>query len=104
MTLKALITAACMIYFLLLTRHRTLYRLFMLAIFLLGLIFIRWPFVTTRLANIVGIARGADLISYLSTLFLLFVTFSFYLKLRQYEQQLTVVVRELTLLRSEREP
>jgi small membrane protein len=97
MILLALITVGFMFYFLVVTHNTGLQRLFILASFSVGLLFIFWPELTSRLANLVGIGRGADLVSYLSTLFLLFVSINFYLRFRKYEEQLTIVVRELAL-------
>jgi hypothetical protein len=88
-----------MFYFLVVTHNTALQRLFVSGLFSTGLVFIVWPELTTRLANLVGIGRGADFIFYLSTLFLLFVSFNFYLRFRKYDEKLTTIVRELALLK-----
>ncbi len=68
--LFAALTAATMFYFLIATRRSALRRLFVLFFFGAGILFILDPDLSTRIANLVGIGRGADLIFYVSTLFL----------------------------------
>lgn len=91
------LTSGCMFYFLIVTRNHTLQRLFILFFFGTGLFFILKPEVTSWLANSVGIGRGADLIFYLSILFLFFICFNFYLRLESYDQRLTQITRTLAL-------
>lgn len=91
----AVMTAACLFYFLVATRKAAVQRLFFLAFFGTGLVFILQPELTNSLARFVGIGRGADLILYLSTLLLFFVCFNFYIRFRSIEEHLTLVVREL---------
>ena len=67
------LTAATMFYFLIATRRSALRRLFVLFFFGAGILFILDPDLSTRIANLVGIGRGADLIFYVSTLFLFFL-------------------------------
>jgi len=95
--LFAVVTAVMMFYFLILTRRSALRRLFVLAFFGTGLLFIVYPDLTMKLAHVVGIGRGADLIFYLSILFLLFLCFNFYVRFHVLEERMTRVVRELAL-------
>ena len=97
------LTAACMLYFLVLTRKSALQRLFVVAFFGIGIAFILQPDWTTELAALVGIGRGADLVFYVSTLFLFFLCFNFYLRFRLIEEKHTSLVRELALLRPRQE-
>jgi hypothetical protein len=91
------LTAATMFYFLIATRRSALRRLFVLFFFGAGILFILDPDLSTRIANLVGIGRGADLIFYVSTLFLFFLCFNYYLHFRSLEEQLTHVVREMAV-------
>lgn len=95
--LFALMTAACMFYFLILTRRSALRRLFVLFFFGSGILFILQPHLTNRLAFLVGIGRGADLIFYVSILFLFFLCFNFYVRFRALEERQGRIVRELAL-------
>ncbi len=93
----ALLTALAMLYFVILTRRSAIRRLFVLAFFGTGLIFILNPDLTMRLANFVGIGRGTDLITYLSLLFLFFVCFHLFVRLHGVDDQLTRLVRAQAL-------
>src|SRR2546425_6427992 len=93
----AALTATCMFYFIIATRTKALQRLFVLAFFSGGLVFITWPELSNQLAHLVGIGRGVDLILYLSTLFLYFICFNFGIRFRSSDERLTLVVRELAL-------
>lgn len=97
------LTFGCMLYFLVLTRKSALQRLFVVAFFGTGFVFILQPDWSTRLALRVGIGRGADLIFYVSTLFLFFICFNFYIRFRAVEERQTRLVRELALLRPHQE-
>jgi hypothetical protein len=58
---------------------------------------------TDSIANWMGVGRGADLIGYLVQVLLLFMALHFYTKFVDVQRQLTQIVRELAILRSERE-
>ncbi len=95
--LFAVLTAAAMGYFVILTRWSVLRQLFVLFFFGSGLAFILFPDLTMRLAHLVGIGRGADLIFYLAILLLLFLCFNFYIRFHVLEEKLTHVVRALAI-------
>ena len=95
--LFAVLTAVAMFYFLIATRRSALRRLFVLAFFGGGIVFILQPDLTTMIANLVGIGRGADLIFYLSTLFLFFLCFNYHVRFMALEERLTRIVRELAV-------
>ena len=59
------------------------------------------PGLTRDVAQTVGIDRGADLVSYLTTLALLLVIFLLGIRLRRFEQNVTDLTRELALTRAE---
>jgi hypothetical protein len=89
-------TAASFFYFLIAAR-KAVQRLFVAMFFLAGLVVIIDPDLSNRLAHSVGIGRGADLVLYLSTLFLFVVSFSLYLRSRRLEDALAMLVRELSI-------
>ncbi len=62
-----------------------------------------WPEMTTRIAKLSGIGRGADLVSY-SGIVVMFVGFWVtYLHLHRLQREFTVLVRKLALMEAERE-
>ena len=68
-----------------------------LTLWIAGAIAIGWPAITVEVAQALGIARGADLVSYLSILAMLVGFFWLNLRIRRMESQITAVVRELAL-------
>jgi small membrane protein len=52
-------------------------------------------------ANRLGVGRGADLLLYLLVLAFVFVALNLYLKMRQYERQLTDLAREMAVREAE---
>jgi hypothetical protein len=56
------------------------------------------PSELTRVANRIGIGRGADLVLYLVAIGLLFFALNTYLKFGDMDRRLTLLVRELALL------
>jgi len=64
-----------------------------------GLIFVVFfPNFTTKIANLVGIGRGIDVIVYTSVVLIFYMVFRLYVKLEDTERQITKLVRELALL------
>ncbi len=59
------------------------------------------PNLTRDVAHLVGIDRGADLVSYLTTLLLLVVIFLMSIRMRRFEGYVTRLTRELALTRAE---
>lgn len=55
------------------------------------------PELTARLARVIGIRRGADLVFYCNVLVSMVGFFLLYLRHKRVERQLTVLVRELAL-------
>ncbi|MFN2443259.1 MAG: DUF2304 domain-containing protein [Thermoanaerobaculia bacterium] len=70
---------------------------FWLAVWISGAIAVGWPAVTVAVAGALGIARGADLVSYLSILAMLVGFFLLNVRVRRIESQITQIVRELAL-------
>jgi hypothetical protein len=60
-----------------------------------------FPESTNDIAHAVGVGRGADLITYLVEVGLLFVTVHYYTKFVEVDTHITKLVRELAIVRSE---
>lgn len=78
-------------------RTRAWKRLILVALVLVAIASILRPELTTRVANLVGVGRGADLLLYVLTAVFLYVVVGFYLKFRDVERQVTVLARRLAL-------
>jgi hypothetical protein len=62
-----------------------------------------FPELTNDIAHAVGVGRGADLITYLVEVGLLFVVVHYYTKFVELQAQITQLVREIAILRAELE-
>ena len=63
-----------------------------------GLIFvIFFPNLVSKLADIVGIGRGVDVIIYMSIALLFYLVFRLYVKIEETEREITKIVREISL-------
>lgn len=82
-----------LVYFSLL-RSRVFDKVIVLVIPLTGFIFILKPNWLTRVAHVVGIGRGTDLLIYIGVLFFLFVILFFYAKIYRMERKITKMVRK----------
>jgi hypothetical protein len=71
---------------------------FVLALAAVAVIF---PELTNDVAHAVGVGRGADLITYLIEVGVLFVIVHYYTKFVELQAQITQLVREIALLRAE---
>ncbi|MDD9936230.1 MAG: DUF2304 domain-containing protein [Myxococcales bacterium] len=96
LTLGAL--AAISISNIVLRRGRLRFSLMWLAVWVGAGAAIARPDLAVIAARLVGIGRGADLVFYCNVLLTLAGFFYFYLRNRQTQRQLTVMVREVALL------
>ena len=78
-----------------------LLRLAVLSIVTVGLFFVWVPEQTTRLAEALGVGRGADLVLYLWVVITLALIVFLYLKIVQLSRKLTELTRALALTRPE---
>jgi hypothetical protein len=62
-----------------------------------GIVFVIDPDITNRLAKMVGVQRGANLIFYTGFLFLFFLILKLYSRSKKLEQSLTELVRQISL-------
>ena len=76
----------------------TLFDLILIFLFLVtGIVFVIFNEITDKMAHFMGISRGADMIFYLSILFLFFLILKLYSRLRRVEQSLTELVRKKSI-------
>ena len=78
-------------------RRKTYDRLIVIFFILTGVVLIAVPDLSTAIAQMVGVGRGADLVLYLGLLGLSFVCLLLYAKLRELETALTELVRTIAL-------
>jgi small membrane protein len=81
--------------------NRTFYRLTLIGISLVGILFVLFPSLTDRLAHFVGVGRGADLVTYLFIVFFFLAGITLYSKIRKLEADQTEIVRKIAVLRAE---
>jgi hypothetical protein len=60
-----------------------------------------FPEITADVAQIVGVGRGADLVTYLAIIAVMFVLVHYYTKFVELQRQVTDLTRELAILRAE---
>ena len=76
----------------------SLFDLILIFLFLAtGIVFVMFNEITDKMAHFMGISRGADMIFYLSILFLFFLILKLYSRLRRVEQSLTELVRKKSI-------
>jgi hypothetical protein len=73
-------------------------RLFLLGFGIVMIIIILQPSLATDVANFLGIGRGADLLLYLFSLFVVFCLILIYQKLRALDRTNTQIVRALSIM------
>lgn len=72
-------------------------RIIYMALVSIGVILAFYPDLSTRIANMVGIGRGTDLLLYVFILFSLFHYASLASQFKKVEQQLTILTRALAI-------
>jgi small membrane protein len=66
-----------------------------------GAIAVLIPDTTQRVAELVGVGRGADLVTYIAIVVVMFVLLHYYTKFVELQRQVTELTRELAILRAE---
>ena len=80
----------------------TLFDVFLIGLFIIsGILLVLFPEYANKIAHWVGVGRGADLLSYLSTLFLFFLILKLYSRLRRMERNFTEIVRNKSIEEAE---
>lgn len=89
-------------WFVFLKRNRLPFHIvFVFATLAAGGVAVLFPEETDKIANVVGVGRGVDLITYVIEVTVLFVLLHYYTKFVELQRQLTDVTRELAILRAE---
>ncbi len=78
-------------------RRHMMAKLTMMVISLLGIVFILFPSLSNKLAQYVGVGRGADLIFYLFMVFSFLYGIFLYAKLRKIQQDQTEIVKNIAI-------
>jgi len=91
------------VYFLVRLRNRVfdIVLLFMIVMTAIGLIF--FPDITQKIADVLGVGRGVDLVFYLCIVLFWFVLLKLYTKIRQIETLLTELIRKQSLQEEKKE-
>jgi hypothetical protein len=74
----------------------------MMLLILTAIGFILWPELTNKIANGLGVGRGADLVYYVCILLFSFALLKLYSRMRRLEQEFTKLVREDALKKAEK--
>ena len=96
---QVLLIAALILFVIYIYRLRTdfLDRLVYLACAGVGIVLVIDPMVSTQIANLLGIGRGADLLFYLFVVASLFYAVATRSRIRRMEKQITTLVRQNAL-------
>ena len=78
-------------------RRHILSRLMMITISFLGMVFVLFPSLSNKLAEIVGVGRGADLIIYLFMVFSFLFGIFLYAKIRKIQQDQTEIIKAMAI-------
>ncbi|RYG21515.1 MAG: DUF2304 domain-containing protein [Chitinophagaceae bacterium] len=78
-------------------RKHALSRMIMILISLLGVVFVLFPSLSSKLAQYVGVGRGADLIIYVFIVFSFLYNIYMYAKLRIIQQDQTEIIKNIAL-------
>lgn len=100
MIIKLILSAglsACLFYVLSLGRSSRPIRMLLFAIVLTGYVFVWFPDITNRIASLVGVGRGADLIMYLWIILNLLLILRLHIKLREQSEAVTQLARWISL-------
>ena len=70
-------------------------------IWLVAAMAVAWPDTTTRLARLVGLGRGVNLLLYCTVVVMMVGFFMIYIRLRRVRRELTLLVRHLAILEAQ---
>ena len=82
------------LYFVIQLKKKLLDLILLMVLIAAAVVFILWPDITTRLAQKLGVGRGADLVFYVSILIFWFVVLKLYARIRHLEKSFTRIIRE----------
>lgn len=78
-------------------------KLALIAFLVLSVVTLIWPDLLTKIANVLGIGRGADLLLYALALTMLFMMLNNYLKDRDSRQTINVLARKIAIIEANQE-
>jgi hypothetical protein len=78
-------------------RNAAIDKVLIVLIFLAGVSFVLVPDWTTKIADVLGVGRGADLLMYLSIVSFTYIVLLLYSKIKKLENQLSDMVRRQAL-------
>ncbi len=84
-------------------RSAALDKILIAIILLTGMCFVVFPDVTTRMANWLGVGRGADLLFYIAIVAFSYTLLLLYSKTKVLEKQIASLVRKQSLMEAESE-
>jgi small membrane protein len=84
-------------------RSAALDKILIAIVLLTGMCFVIFPDVTTRIANKLGVGRGADLLFYIAIVAFSYTLLLLYSKTRVLEKQIASLVRKQSLMEAERD-
>jgi len=82
-------------------RTKALKKIFLVATIPIAILFIIFPNLSTKLANTVGVGRGADLLIYGVTIIIIFQAFDQYVNTAQEQRRTSLLVRKLAIIEAE---
>lgn len=89
-------------WFIFLKRNRLpLHIMTVFGLLIAGAIAVVFPQLTNEVANFVGVGRGADLVTYIAIVSVMFVLVHYYTKFVDLQAKVTQLTRELAILRTE---
>ena len=68
----------------------------------MGILFVLFPALTDKLAHLVGVGRGADLVTYLFMVFFFLAGIILYSKIRKIEAEQSELVRRIAVHQAEK--
>ena len=78
-------------------KNQILQRMFFILIFASGIVAVALPEMTNKVANFVGVGRGADLLLYLMVVIFYFTFIIIYRKIEDIKERQTDIIRQITL-------
>jgi hypothetical protein len=83
-------------------RNKLFFRLGLIAVSGIGVLFVLFPGIPDSLAHMVGVGRGADLVMYIFIVSFFMASIALYSKMKKIEADQTELVRKIAIQRSEK--
>ena len=85
-------------------RKKGIYTILLVLTVAISAVFVIWPEVTNKIARVLGVGRGADLVFYISILIFWYILVQLFARIRRLEQIVTELVRKDAITRAARLP